>query len=527
MARPRPIALIVMDGWGYNPRSDGNAIALANTPNIRAIERILPHTLLQASGKSVGLPDGQMGNSEVGHLNIGAGHKVVQDFTRISDAIDDGSFFTNEALLAAIGHVKKNNSSLHVCGLLGPGGVHAHESHLEACLKLAAQHNADRVFIHAFTDGRDTPPKSGVEYMKNLLTAAEAINPEHPAKVATITGRLWAMDRDNRWERTAKAYFAMTRGEGASCLDPIAGIAASYDAGITDEFIEPIVTRTAYGEPVATVKDGDAVIFYNYRADRARQLTKAFILPELSPQAQSVFPRGALLNDLYFVTMTEYESGLPAHIAFAGDDVQFPLARVFSDIGMKQYHTAETEKYAHVTYFINGGRETPFPGEDRYMEPSPKVKTYDLQPEMSAAQLTDKALERIRSQDYDVIIMNFANADMVGHTGVLAAAMKAVETVDTQVGRITETVLAMNGAVIITADHGNADQMIDYHTGGPFTAHTTNPVPFYVIAKDFAHAHLRSQGILADIAPTLLQIVGIPAPAAMTGQSLIENTNLR
>ena len=520
--RPHPFVLIVMDGWGFNPRKDGNAIALARTPHIDRIAATWPHTLLQASGEAVGLPEGQMGNSEVGHLNIGAGKKVVQDFTRITAAIEDGSFFQNPALLDAVAHVKRNNSALHLCGLLGTGGVHAFAGHLEACLRLAVQHDIDRVFIHSFTDGRDTAPHSAVGFMKDLLTAAQAINPAHPAQVATISGRLYAMDRDNRWERTARVYNAMTKGEGTAASDPVAAIAAAYDAGVTDEFIEPIVLRESGGAPVTVVQAGDAVIYYNFRSDRARQLTKAFVLPELPPPAQGVFARGPQLADLTFVTMTEYEKGLPVEIAFTSDDVEQPLARVISEQGMRQFHTAETEKYAHVTYFINGGRELPFPGEDRLLVPSPKVKTYDLQPEMSALTLTDNAVERIRSGDYDLVIMNYANADMVGHTGVLQAAITAVETVDASVGRVLEATLAVGGAAFITADHGNADQMIDYTTGQPFTAHTTNPVPLYFAVPQWPNAALRSGGVLADIAPTALQVMGIAIPGDMTGRTLIE-----
>jgi 2,3-bisphosphoglycerate-independent phosphoglycerate mutase len=477
---------------------------------------------LQASGGAVGLPEGQMGNSEVGHLNIGAGKKVVQDFTRITAAIDNGSFYENPALLSAIAHVRQNESTLHLCGLLGTGGVHAHQSHLEACLRLAAKHGIARVRIHAFTDGRDTAPTSGVGYMKDLLAAAQGIDSEHPARVATIAGRLWAMDRDNRWERTGKVYRAMTEGEGAPAHDPVAAIASSYAAGVTDEFIEPVVLRDADGAPVGLVQTGDAVIYYNFRADRARQITKSFVLPEMPPPAEGVFDRGPRLDDLTFVTMTEYEKGLPVEIAFEGDDVEEPLAKVISDQGLRQFHTAETEKYAHVTYFINGGRETPFPGEDRLLVPSPKVKTYDLQPTMSAGELTDNAVERIRSGDYDLVIMNYANADMVGHTGVIDAAITAVETVDAGVGRVIEATLAAGGAAFITADHGNADQMVDYTTGQPFTAHTTNPVPFYFVVPQWPNVTLRAGGILADIAPTALQVLGIPAPTDMVGRSLVE-----
>lgn len=518
----RPFVLIVMDGWGFNPRHEGNAIALARTPHIDQIARTWPHTLLAASGDAVGLPDGQMGNSEVGHLNIGAGKKVEQDFTKITHAIDDGSFFQNPALLAAIAHVRQHDRTLHLCGLLGDGGVHAHQSHLEACLRLAQQHSVARVAIHAFTDGRDTSPTGGVGFMKALLAASQAIDPEHPARIATITGRLWAMDRDNRWERTGRAYRAMVHGEGTPARDPVAALGASYDAGVTDEFIEPIVLRDEGGQPVATVQAGDSVIFYNFRADRARQLTKAFVLPDLPPPAHGVFDRGPRLSDLTFVTMTEYEVGLPVEVAFMSDDVEMPLARVIADRGLRQFHTAETEKYAHVTYFINGGCETPFPGEDRLLVPSPKVKTYDLQPEMSAGPLTDNAVERIRSGDYDLVIMNYANADMVGHTGVLDAAIKAVETVDAGVGRVIEATLALGGAAFITADHGNAEKMIDDETGAVFTAHTTNPVPFYFVVPQRPNVALRNGGILADIAPTALQVMGLPIPAAMTGRTLIE-----
>jgi len=523
MARPHPLVLIIMDGWGYNPRSDGNAIALAKLPTISAIAKTWPNTLLQASGDAVGLPEGQMGNSEVGHLNIGAGRKVVQDFTRITAAIHDGTFFQNAALLQAIAHVKANGSKLHLCGLLGTGGVHAHQEHLDAALRLSAQHGVDAVYIHVFTDGRDSSPSGGIPFMKDLLTAAATINPVHPAQVATISGRMWAMDRDNRWERTASVYQAMTQGIGTPAIDPIAAIAASYQAGITDEYIEPIVMRDSGGRPVGLVGNGDAVIYYNFRSDRARQLTKAFVMPELAPAAQEIFTANGLprLRDLTFVTMTEYEKGLPVNIAFPSDDVEHPIARLISEQGMRQYHTAETEKYAHVTYFINGGRETPFQGEDRFMAPSPKVKTYDLQPEMSAKLLTDTAIEHIRSGDYDVIIMNYANADMVGHTGNLTATITAVETVDACVGRIVETTLNAGGALIITADHGNADQMIDYVTGEVLTSHTTNPVPFYLVAPAFQSVSLRSGGILADVAPTMTQLLGIQAPADMMGTSLI------
>jgi 2,3-bisphosphoglycerate-independent phosphoglycerate mutase len=397
----------------------------------------------------------------------------------VNESIRDGSFFSNPALLKAIEHVKKNSSDLHMCGLLGNGGVHAHELHLEALLRLAHMHDIERVYIHSFTDGRDTSPTGGIEFMRQLQARASEIGGAHAAKVATVSGRYYAMDRDNRWERTAMTYFAMTRGEGQHANSAVEAIQQSYDKGITDEFIIPTVIMEE-DHPVAVVKAGDALIHYNFRPDRARQLTKAFVLK-----------------------------------------VEMPLARVISEAGLRQFHTAETEKYAHVTYFINGRRETPFPGEDRLLVPSPRVPTYDLQPEMNAAGVTDTAVEHIRSGQYDLVIMNYANADMVGHTGVIEAAIKAVEAVDTGVGRVVEATLPVGGGLLITADHGNAEQLIEYDTGKPFTAHTTYPVPLYLVVPQLAQARLRTDGILADVAPTILQIMGIPQPKDMTGKSLI------
>ncbi len=518
--RPRPFVLIVMDGWGINPRKEGNAIALARTSNIDKLAGQWPHTAVKTSGEAVGLPEGQMGNSEVGHQNIGAGKRVLQDYTRVNESIKDGSFFQNPALLKAIEHVKKNGSQLHICGLLGDGGVHAHETHLEALLRLAHSHDIERVYIHSFTDGRDTSPTGGIEFMRHLQARAREIGGEHAAKVATVSGRYYAMDRDNRWDRTAMTYFAMTRGEGIRASSAVEAIQHSYEQGVTDEFIVPAVVMEDQ-QPVAVVKAGDALIHYNFRPDRARQLTKAFILEELPPQAQGKFDRGPRLEDLQYVMMTEYEAGLDAPVAFRADEVEMPLARVISEQGMRQFHTAETEKYAHVTYFINGRRETPFPGEDRLLVPSPKVPTYDLQPEMSAAGVTEEAVEHIRSGEYDLVIMNYANADMVGHTGVIEAAIKAVEAVDTGVGRVVEATLAVGGGLLITADHGNAEQLIEYDTGKPFTAHTTYPVPLYLVVPQLAHVRLRDDGILADVAPTILDVLHIPQPKDMTGRSLI------
>lgn len=518
--RPRPFVLIIMDGWGVNPRKEGNAIALARTPNVDTLTLDWPHTTVRTSGEAVGLPEGQMGNSEVGHQNIGAGKRVLQDYTRVSESIRDGSFFQNPALLKAIEHVKKNQSQLHICGLLGSGGVHAHETHLEALLRLARRHGIERVYIHAFTDGRDTSPTGGLEFMQHLEARAQEIGGEHRAQVATVTGRYYAMDRDNRWDRTGSTYLAMTQAEGQKATSAVAAIQQSYDKKITDEFILPTVIMHD-GQPVAVVKAGDALIHYNFRPDRARQLTKAFVLPELPPQAEGKFNRGPRLADLVFVMMTEYEEGLDAEIAYRADEVDMPLARVISEYGLRQFHTAETEKYAHVTYFINGRRETPFPGEERVLVPSPKVPTYDLQPEMSAVGVTDTAVEHIRSGDYDFVIMNYANADMVGHTGVIEAAIKGVEAVDTGVGRVVDATLAVGGGLLITADHGNAEQLIEYDTGKPFTAHTTYPVPLYLVVPQLAQARLRPDGILADVSPTILQILGIPRPKDMSGRSLL------
>ena len=517
---PRPLTLIVMDGYGINPRKDANAVAMAHKPHLDAIARDWPHTQVATSGPAVGLPEGQMGNSEVGHLNIGAGKRVLQEYTRVSAAIHDGSFFTNDALLKAIEHVKRNLSKLHLCGLIGDGGVHAHQSHLEALLKLAASREVKRVYIHAFTDGRDTSPFGAEEYMKELLAQAKELGGEHPARVATVSGRYYAMDRDNRWDRIARVYWAMTRAEGQRAADPIKAIVESYERKVTDEFIEPIVLMDD-DRPVAVVEPGDAVIYFNFRSDRGRELTKAFVLPELPPQAEGKFERGPRLDDLVFVTMTEYESGLPVEVAFPADNVTEPLAKLLSDRGLRQFHTAETEKYAHVTFFFNGGREAPYPGEDRLLVPSPKVATYDLKPEMSAVELTDEAVKRIQSGVYDVIIMNYANADMVGHTGSLEATIKAVEAVDAGVGRVVEAALAAGGAALITADHGNAEQLIEYDTGKPLTSHTTNPVPFFFVVPQWPGAKLRDNGILADVAPTMLRLLGIPQPPDMTGHSLI------
>ncbi|MBK9715401.1 MAG: 2,3-bisphosphoglycerate-independent phosphoglycerate mutase [Kouleothrix sp.] len=513
--RPRPVMLAIMDGWGERDETEGNGIKLANTPNIDSWRATRPFTLLGAAEKNVGLPPGQMGNSEVGHLNLGAGFVVMQDITLIDDSIADGSFFENDSLNDAVRHVKERGSQLHIIGLLGTGGVHSHMNHEKALLELARRNGLDRVYIHAFTDGRDTMPHSGIGYLQDLeaFTAQLGVG-----RVATVIGRYYAMDRDKRWERTKISYDAMVLGEGRPAESAQAAILRSYDEGVTDEFIKPTVV-TDGGAPVATIRAGDSIICFNFRADRVRQITRAFVLQDFSG-----FARDAL-RDLLYVTMTEYEKGLPVEIAFENDDVSVPLAKVISDAGLKQLHVAETEKYAHVTFFFNGGREEPFPGEERLLVPSPKeVATYDLKPEMSAYGIRDGLVKAIEAGTYDFIIVNFANADMVGHTGVIPAVVKAVETVDTCLGAIVPAVLAQGGTVLITADHGNAELLIDPETGGPHTAHTTNPVPCILLAapgSGFDGVGLREGGRLSDVAPTLLEMLRIPLAPEMTGKSLI------
>ena len=456
-----------------------------------------------------------MGNSEVGHLNLGAGFVVMQDITLIDDSIADGSFFENEAFNNAIDHVKQRGSQLHIIGLLGTGGVHSHMNHEKALLELAKRRGLERVYVHAFTDGRDTMPQSGIGYLRDLEGFMGTLG---VGKVATVIGRYYAMDRDKRWERTKMAYDAMVSGEGRAADSAQAAIQRSYDEGVTDEFIKPAVV-TAAGSPTATIQPGDSIICFNFRADRVRQITRAFVLQDFDGFARE------MLRDLIYVTMTEYEKGLPVQIAFENADVEVPLAQVISSAGLKQLHVAETEKYAHVTFFFNGGREEPFPGEERLLVQSPKdVATYDLKPEMSAYGIRDGLLKSIGEDTYDFIIVNFANADMVGHTGVIPAVVKAVETVDTCLGAVVDAVLAHGGVALITADHGNAELLIDPATGGPHTAHTTNPVPCILVAAEglgLDHARLREGGRLSDVAPTILGLLGIDPAPEMTGKSLI------
>jgi 2,3-bisphosphoglycerate-independent phosphoglycerate mutase len=513
----RPVALIILDGFGNYKPYPGNAVRLARTPNVARWNAAFPHTELTASGRDVGLPTGQMGNSEVGHLNLGAGFVVDQWITRLDKAIEDRSFFENPALIGAIEHAKAHGTALHLLGLLGNGGVHASDAHLRAVLQLAHDRGLDRVFLHPFTDGRDTAPDSAHGFVRDLEAFLASLG---TGQIATISGRYYAMDRDRRWDRVALAYAALTRGHGQTATSAAEALLHSHAADPRgDEFLLPTIITGATGAPLATIRDNDAVIFTNFRNDRARELTHALLDRDFLG-----FPRASVPQDLYYVTMTEYEAGLPVSIAFPPHDVREPLAAVLAAHGLRQFHTAETEKYPHVTFFFNGGREEPFPGEERVLIPSPKVATYDLQPEMSASGVADAAIAAVQSGSFDFIIVNFANPDMVGHTGVLAAAIAACETADTQAGRLVAAIEAAGGAAIITADHGNAELMIDEVTGGPHTAHTTNPVPLWLASPPgdpLRHATLRPGGRLADVSPTLLDLLGVPLAADMTGRSLI------
>ena len=525
--RPKPVVLVILDGWGYSDQRLGNAIQ-GHTPNLERLFNTYPHTFLKTSGEAVGLPDGQMGNSEVGHMNLGAGFVVYQQFVRIDRAIRDGSFFQNPALTGAVAHIQKTGGKLHILGLTGSGGVHAHSRHIYALLKLAHDQGvtSNKVFFHAFTDGRDTAPTSGRGFVAEL----EAQLKEWGGRIATVSGRYYAMDRDNRWDRVQKAYLALTAGEGPTASSVDAALAASYEAGVTDEFVIPTVIVDEAGQPLATIKDGDAVIYANFRADRARELTKAFVFPTekfggftLPDGKPAGFDRKQL-QDLYFATMTEYQEGLPVQVAFNSLDVSTPLAKVVSDAGLKQFHIAETEKYAHVTFFLNGGRENPFPQEARLLIPSPHVATYDLKPEMSAPEITEALIQRIEADEYDFIVVNYANFDMVGHTGNIEAAITAATTVDNGINQVVAAVLAQHGTIMITADHGNAEKMIEPLTGGPFTEHTTTPVEFMLITPDdspYRHTTL-ANGILANVAPTILQLLELPVPTEMTEKSLLQ-----
>ncbi len=502
----KPIALIILDGFGYNPNDYGNAIAAANTPNIDKYIAEYPNTLIGASGLDVGLPDGQMGNSEVGHTNIGAGRIVYQELTRITKSISDGEFFNNEAFLGAVENCKKNDSALHLIGLLSNGGVHSHNSHLYALLELAKKSGLTKVYVHCFMDGRDVPPTSGKDFIAELVSKMAEIG---VGKIATINGRYYAMDRDNRWERVNKAYSAMVYGEGEQNTDPVDSMQKSYDNKVTDEFVVPVVC-----DKNGTISANDSVIFFNFRPDRAREITRTLVDDNFDG-----FERKNGRFPLYYVCMTQYDATMPnVTVAFKPQSLKNTLGEYLSKLGKRQLRIAETEKYAHVTFFFNGGVETVFEGEDRALIPSPKVATYDLQPEMSAYLVTDEVVERINSDKYDVIILNFANCDMVGHTGVFEAAKAAVEAVDECLGRVMDAILAKGGAALITADHGNADQMYE-EDGSPFTAHTTNPVR--LIVAGYGDCKLREGGKLCDLSPTILKMMNIPQPEEMTGESII------
>jgi 2,3-bisphosphoglycerate-independent phosphoglycerate mutase len=502
----KPIALIIMDGFGISAQTVGNAVASARKPNLDRLMQKYPYTTIAASGLAVGLPKGQMGNSEVGHLNLGAGRVVYQDYTRISLAVEENKLRENPVLIEVMDKARANAKKQHFLGLLSDGGVHSHNTHLYALLELAKEMGLKDVYVHAVLDGRDVPPKSALTYFQELDSKMRTIG---IGKVATVAGRYYTMDRDKRWDRVEQGYRAMTEGIGYRAGTPEQAVTDGYDRGESDEFLKPTIV-----DQQGLIEDGDCIIFFNFRPDRAREITRAFVDPDFGE-----FERANI--KVNFVCMTQYDATINAPVAYAPQNLDDTLGEIISRAGLKQLQIAETEKYAHVTYFFNGGKETPNPGEDRVLIPSPKVATYDLQPEMSAYQVTDTVIERIRSGNYHLIILNFANPDMVGHTGIIEAAVKAVETVDSCVGRVVEEILAQGGAVLLIADHGNAEKMIDLETGQPHTAHTTNPVPFVLILDDGKEHRLREGGVLADVAPTILNLMGIPVPKAMTGKSLM------
>jgi 2,3-bisphosphoglycerate-independent phosphoglycerate mutase len=522
--RPKPVVLIVLDGWGVAPDSAGNAITSAKTPVLDRLVLGYPAMTVAAASSEVGLNWGEMGNSEVGHLNIGAGRVYYQTCPRVNKAIADGSFFENGAFLDAMRYAKTNKSRLHLIGLLSPGGVHSHQDHLFALLKLAAKEKLTDVFIHAIMDGRDTLYNSGADFMAQTL---EAIKRNKTGKVATVCGRYYAMDRDNRWDRVEKAYRAIAEGAGERADDPLSAIKSSYEKKVFDEEIVPTVI-TENGRPVAVVGPKDAIIFWNFREDRARELTKAFVLPDFDKFERVYQP------EIFFTTMTEFEKGLPARVAFPPDLISECLAKVVSDAGLRQLHVAETEKYAHVTFFMNGQREEAFPGEERILVPSPRVASYDQKPEMSEAEVTAKAVGAIQDNLYDLIIINYAAPDMVAHTGDFGATVAACEFTDACVGRVVEAALARDGVVLITSDHGNAEEVKNMQTGGKDKEHSTNPVPLIVVGKRFEGMNMGlpegvgsdlsvvpPTGVLGDVAPTVLKIMDLPQPDEMTGRALI------
>ncbi len=524
--RPKPVVLMVLDGFGCGPKNEGNAIRLAKMPNLESYFSFFPSVSLQAAGISVGLPWGDPGNSEVGHQTIGAGTILYQNEPRINMAIDDGSFFENKEFKKAAQQVKKNNSAFHIIGLVSPGGVHASFDHCVALLEFAKQQDLKNVFVHAILDGRDTPYNSASQYIEKLLEEIKRIG---VGQIASLSGRYFAMDRNNNWDRVEKAYNAIAEGVGVQATDPLDAIRSSYAQNIFDEQLEPTVIMQSNGAPLTRIQDGDAAVFFNFRADRARELTKAIALPGFEK-----FNRARYVRSLYFVTMTEYEEAMPVQVAFPNPKVESPLAKTLSERGFRQLHVAETEKYAHVTYFFNGGEEKPFLNEDRILVPSKPVADYSTVPGMSAYEITDKTFDAIKRGYYDFVVINYANPDMVGHTGNLPATIEALETLDGQIGRLTELVTGLGGVVLITGDHGNAEQKIDPQTGQIDKEHTSNPVPLIMISSynglqepqnldDVYEGWLTPAGILADVAPTILDIMGVPKPAQMSGTSLLPN----
>ena len=539
MAIPKPLVLLILDGWGISQQVDGNAVLMANTPVLDRLLGNYPNTTLEASGESVGLPDGLMGNSEVGHLNIGSGRVVYQDITRINKSIRDADFFSNDVLSGAVTHALQNGSSLHLMGLLSDGGVHSHINHLFSLLEMAKQAGLDRVFVHAFLDGRDVPPRSALQYIALTEKRMQELG---VGKIATVSGRYYSMDRDKRWERVSLAYDALTLGKGEnanrtedanrveeahSTEVPYStelahntelahsaeeAVTSAYERGENDEFVKPTVILSGI-EATATLQDNDAVIFFNFRPDRARELTGALTLNDFSGFERKTIP------DIHFVCMTRYDETFDLPIAFPHKHIDNTLAEYLGNCGKRQLHIAETEKYAHVTFFFNGGVEEPYNGEDRVLVPSPKVPTYDLKPEMSAYEVTDTLVDRIEFGNYDVIIANFANLDMVGHTGMLDATVRAAEVVDECLGKVIDAILSSGGQAIVTADHGNSEQMVYYNDNSPHTAHTTNPVPL-VFVSGMENVGLK-EGIFADIAPTMLELLGLDVPSQMTGHSLL------
>ncbi len=504
--------LMILDGFGINEKEEGNGVKQANIPHLNEILTKNPNTIIHTSGLEVGLPEGQMGNSEVGHTNIGAGRIVYQDLAKITKAIEDGDFFSKAEFVKAIENCKANNSKLHLMGLLSNGGVHSHNRHLYGLLELAKRKDFEDVYVHCFMDGRDTPPASGESYITEL---EEKIQEKGVGQIATLSGRFYAMDRDKRWERVSEAYNAMVNGIGEKAISAISAIEESYQKEVFDEFVKPTVITNKAGEPVAKIEDGDSVIFFNFRPDRAREITRAIVDKEFD---------GFETNNIntYFVCMTPYDETMPnVEVAYRKEEIRNTFGEYISRRGLKQLRIAETEKYAHVTFFFNGGEEKQYEGEDRILVPSPKVETYDLKPEMSAYEVCDKVVEAIKSEKYDSIILNFANPDMVGHTGNTDAVVKALEAIDACVQKVVDAVNSVNGTLLITADHGNCEQMIDYKTGEPQTAHTTNPVPLAIVGLP-CNKKIR-EGRLADLAPTMLDIMGLEKPDEMTGESLIQN----